>query len=281
MSYPVFKARHVMGSLTQLNTKDHNGQPEANENKHHWFMGFAVPKAEWDPIWNHMYQTAANDPACTAALCGQAGFNWKIEDCDAPENPQNLGKPSYPAGHMLIKFTRYKVMGCVSLVDGNYQPIVNPASVKKGDYFYVAASTKFNGAATVKTNAGMYQNLEGLMFAAPGEEIVSEGGFNAQSAFAGFQGGQVAAGQQAPAATQAPVATQAPAETQAPAATQAPVTPAHDLVQPQKPGNATQPPVLDAPAEPSYNVQGTVYTKSQLLAMPGWTEAHLAGLTQV
>ena len=26
---------------------------------------------------------------------------------------------------------------------------------------------------------------------------------------------------------------------------------------------------------------GTVYTKSQLLAMPGWTEAHLAGLTQV
>lgn len=290
MSYPVFKARHVMGSLTQLNTKDHTGQPETNENKHHWFMGFAVPKAEWDPIWNHMYNTAANDPACTAALCGQAGFNWKIEDCDAPENPQNLGKPSYPAGHMLIKFTRYKVMGCVSLVDGNYQPIVNPASVKKGDYFYVAASTKFNGAATVKTNAGMYQNLEGLMFAAGGEEIVSEGGFNAANAFAGVQGGQVAAGQQAPATT--PPAQQAQATPSAtPAATtppsqQAPVVPATDLVQPQTPGNATPPPVLDAPvatppAEPSYDVQGTIYTKSQLLAMPGWTEAHLAGLTQV
>lgn len=291
MSYPVFKARHVMGSLTQLNTKDHTGQPEANENKHHWFMGFAVPKAEWDPIWNHMYNTAANDPACTAALCGQQGFNWKIEDCDAPENPQNLGKPSYPAGHMLIKFTRYKVMGCVSLVDGNYQPIVNPASVKKGDYFYVAASTKFNGAATVKTNAGMYQNLEGLMFAAGGEEIVSEGGFNAANAFAGVQGGQVAAGQQTPAAT-TPPAQQAQATPSAtPAATtppsqQAPVVPATDLVQPQTPGNATPPPVLDAPvatppAEPSYDVQGTIYTKSQLLAMPGWTEAHLAGLTQV
>lgn len=271
MPYPVFKARHVMGSLTLLNTKDHNGQPEANENKHHWFMGFAVPKAEWDPIWNHMYQTAANDPACTAALCGQAGFNWKIEDCDAPENPQNLGKPSYPAGHMLIKFTRYKVMGCVSLVDGNYQPIVNPASVKKGDYYYVAASTKFNGAATVKTNAGMYQNLEGLMFAASGEEIVSEGGFNAANAFAGVQGGQVAAGQQAPAAT--PPAQQAPVTP----AQQAPVTPAHDLVQPQTPGNATPPPVLDAPAatppaEPSYEYNGTVHTKTQWLAMPGWTE---------
>lgn len=291
MSYPVFKARHVMGSLTQLNTKDHTGQPEANENKHHWFMGFAVPKAEWDPIWNHMYNTAANDPACTAALCGQAGFNWKIEDCDAPENPQNLGKPSYPAGHMLIKFTRYKVMGCVSLVDGNYQPIVNPASVKKGDYFYVAASTKFNGAATVKTNAGMYQNLEGLMFAAGGEEIVSEGGFNAANAFAGVQGGQVAAGQQTPAATTPPAQQVQATPSATPAATtppsqQAPVVPATDLVQPQTPGNATPPPVLDAPvatppAEPSYDVQGTIYTKSQLLAMPGWTETHLAGLTQV
>lgn len=291
MPYPVFKARHVMGSLTQLNTKDHQGNPEVNENKHHWFVGFAVPKAEWDPIWNHMYQTAANDPACTAALCGQAGFNWKIEDCDAPENPQNLGKPSYPAGHMLIKFTRYKVMGCVSLVDGNYQPIVNPASVKKGDYYYVAASTKFNGAATVKTNAGMYQNLEGLMFAAIGEEIVGEGGFNAANAFAGVQGGQVAAGQQTPAATTPPAqqAQTTPSATPAaatPPATQAPVTPAHDLVQPQTPGNATPPPVLDAPvatppAEPSYNVNGAIYTKSQLLAMPGWTEAHLAGLTQV
>lgn len=309
MSYPVFKARHVMGSLTLLNTKDHEGKPLLEESKHHWFMGFAVPKAEWDPIWNHMYQTAANDPACTVALCGQPGFNWKIEDCDAPENPQNLGKPSYPAGHMLIKFTRYKVMGCVSLVDGNYQPIVNPASVKKGDYYYVAASTKFNGASTVKTNAGMYQNLEGLMFAASGEEIVGEGGFNAANAFAGVQGGQVAAGQQAQAQQAQATPSATPAAT-TPPAQQAPVTPAHDLVQPimsevvsqavggvpgvglltgmsqQTPGNATPPPVLDAPvatppAEPSYNVQGTVYTKSQLLAMPGWTEAHLAGLTQV
>lgn len=287
MSYPVFKARHVMGSLTQLKTSDHTGQPEANENKHHWFMGFAVPKAEWDSIWSHMYNTAANDPACTAALCGQAGFNWKIEDCDAPENPQNFGKPSYPAGHMLIKFTRYKVMGCVSLVDGNYQPIVNPASVKKGDYYYVAASTKFNGAATVKTNAGMYQNLEGLMFAASGEEIVGEGGFNAANTFAGFQGATVQGGQQAPAATTPPATpAQSTPAAAAPPVTQAPVTPAHDLVQPQTPGNAAPPPVLDAPVqappvEQSYNVSGTVYTKSQLLAMPGWTEAHLAGLQTV
>ncbi len=264
--YPVFKARLVMGSPTQLRTDDHEGKPQPDDKKHHWFMGFAVPKGpEWESLWGVMYNAAANDPRCTAALCGQAGFNWKTEDCDAPENPQNLGKPSYPAGHMLIKFTRYKAIGPVNLCDGNYQRIVNPDAIKKGDYFYISASVMFNGAATVKTNAGVYQNIEGLMFAEAGEEIVTEGGFDAASAFAGVKGGMVQGGQ---AATTPPPAAQA---------TSAPVTPAHDLVQPQTPGNATPPPVL-APVEERFVVQGTVYTKSQLLAMPGWTEAHLANL---
>jgi hypothetical protein len=261
-----------MGSLTQLNTKTHDGKPEPDENKHHWFMAFAVPKAEWDPLWNHMYQTAAGDPACTAALCGQAGFNWKTEDCDAPDNPQNLGKPSYPAGHMLIKFTRYKAMGVVPIVDGNYQPIVNINSVKKGDYFYISASTKFNGAATIKTNAGMYQNIDGLMYAGAGEEIVGEGGFNAANAFAGVQGATVQGGAATPPAQGAATPPAQGAATP-PAQGAATPPPAHDLVQP---GNATPPPVLE-----QYRVNGAVYTRDQLLAMPGWTEAHLANCERV
>ena len=269
VQYPVFKARLVMGSPTQLRTDDHEGKPQPDEKKHHWFMGFAVPKGpEWETLWGAMYNAAAHDARCTAALCGQAGFNWKTEDCDAPENPQNLGKPSYPAGHMLIKFTRYKAIGPVSLCDGNFQRIVNPDAIKKGDYFHVSASTVFNGAATVKTNAGMYQNIEGLMFAAAGEEIASEGGFDAKLAFANVQGGMVHGGTTPP-----PQAATTP-----PPQASAPVTPAHDLVQPQTPGVVTPPPVLVA--EERYNVNGTVYTKGQLLAMPGWTEAHLAGLTR-
>ena len=61
--YPVFKARLVMGSPTQLKTTDHNGAPQPDENKHHWFMGFAVPKgAEWDKLWSTMYNAAERDP---------------------------------------------------------------------------------------------------------------------------------------------------------------------------------------------------------------------------
>ena len=49
---------------------------------------------------------------------------------------------------------------------------------------------------------------------------------------------------------------------------------------------ATYPPApppapVPAPIEEKYEHAGQVYTKSQLLAFPGWTEAHLAGLKQV
>lgn len=267
--YTPFKARLVMGSPFELKTTDHEGKPQPDENKHNWFMAFAVPKGpEWDKLWATMYNDAAADPACTAALCGQPGFNWKTEDCDAPEDPKKLGSDSRPAGHMLIKFTRYKGMGPVTLIDGNKQPIINKNAVKKGDYFWIAASTKFNGAATVKTNAGMYQNIEGMMFAEAGVEIVSEGAFNAETEFAGIQGGVVVNGGTsqagAPAAARPPVANTPPPAVPVVTTAVTPPPPAHDLV--------TPPPVV-APVVQKFEYNGNTLTKAEWLAMPGWTEA--------
>jgi hypothetical protein len=265
VKYTPFKARLVMGSPFDLKITNHKGEPEPEENKHHWFMGFAVPKGpSWDAIWATMYNEAAGDSTCTAALAGQAGFNWKIEDCDAPEDPQKLGSESRPAGHWLIKFTRYKGMGPVTLIDGNKQPILNKTAIKKGDYFWVAASTKFNGAATVKTNAGMYQNIDGLMFAEAGVEIVSEGAFNADTEFAGIQGGVVVNGGTSQAG--APVGAKPPVTHTPPPVVTAAVTPpppAHDLV--------TPPPVV-VPVAQKFEYNGNVLTKAEWLAMPGWSE---------
>lgn len=291
--YGVFEGRLVMGSIFDMRTTTHENKPEPNENKHHWFMGFAVPKGpQWDAVWATMYNTALGDSRCNVQ--DQAGFGWKIEDCDAPSNPVNLGKPSYPAGHWIIKFSRYKQMGACPLVDGNFNPIIDKNAVKRGDYFMIDASCEFNGCATIGTNAGMYQNINGLMFSRAGEEIIGEGGFNAATAFAGVQGGQVQQAPQgmapqtpaqapqhmAPQAPQAPVqqAPQAPVQ-QAP---QAPVTPATDLVQP---GQAPQAPQLPTPApqvqaEPSYIVDGNTYTKSMLVGF-GYTEAHFAAMQPV
>lgn len=272
MNYPVFKARLVMGSLFDINTKTHEQKPEPDENKHNWFVGFAVPKGpQWDAIYNHMVAVASSDPTCTAALCNQPGFNWKIEDCDAPSDPSKLGSQSYPAGHMLIKFNRYRAMGPIPLIDGNAQPILNSSAVKRGDYFHISASCKFNGAATVKTNAGMYQNIEGVMFAEVGEAIISEGSFDAATAFAGVQGGTVVNG--ATPQVGAPVA--------AAPVVAATVTPATDLV---TPGATIAPPPVPAPPVPApevkYNHEGTVYTKSQLEGF-GFLEVHFASMTPV
>ncbi len=79
----------------------------------------------------------------------------------------------------------------------------------------------------------------------------------------------------------------------APGAGTPPPAPAHDLVQPGAIPNGVQSSGVPAPAsttvpspggagvppiEPSYNYNGAIYTRSQLLGMPGWTEAHLASL---
>lgn len=268
VKYAPFKARLVMGSPFDLKTTDHEGKPQPDEAKHNWFMAFAIPKGPaWDDLWATMHNEAASDPTCTAALCNQAGFNWKTEDCDAPEDPKKLGTDSRPAGHMLIKFTRYKGMGPVTLIDGDKQPIINKNAVKKGDWFWIIASTKFNGAATVKTNAGMYQNIEGLMFAEAGVEIVSEGAFNAEAEFAGIQGGLVTNGtvsqEGAPVAAKPPVTHTPPPVVAAPPAVTPP--PAHDLV--------TPPPVVKVER---YEYNGQTLTKAEWLAMPGWTEAIIA-----
>ena len=80
---------------------------------------------EWDAVYQTMFNAAAQNPACTAALAQQPGFNWKFEDCDAPANPAKLGAASRPAGHMLIKFTRYNAMGQTPVVDGRGMPLTS------------------------------------------------------------------------------------------------------------------------------------------------------------
>lgn len=267
--YKPFKARLVMGSLFEINTKDHERKPEPNENKHNWFVGWAIPKgAEWDAIYQTMFAEACNTPMCGQALASQPGFNWKFEDCDAPENPQNIGKESYPAGHMLLKMNRFRAAGPIQVVDGSYQPIVNQKAVKRGDYFWVAGSTKFNGAATVKTNAGMYQNIDMVMFAEAGQEIVGEQQ-SAQSMFAGLQGGAVVNGatSQAGAPAAGSMAAPAPSQPVAPAPSAPVVTPppAHDLVTPPAP--------VPAPVEEKYMYQGAAYTREQL---KGWSDEQIA-----
>ena len=184
--YNAFRARLVMGSLTRLQTIDKfNNNAELPENKQHWFVAFAVPKADFAAIKAVMDAEVNGHPEGRKNF-NKAGFSWKYEDADAPENPENLGKAQWPAGHMIIKFKHFKSIGPVKVYDKNRQEMKFIDNLKLGDYFYVAGGCHYNENTS---NPGLYQNLDGLMFDCEGEEIVAEGGFNADTAFAGIGGG--------------------------------------------------------------------------------------------
>ena len=250
-TYPTFKARLVMGSPFQLQTTDFENKT-LKESSQYWFCGFAIPKGpEWDALHAVMKQEAEGDPSCTAALCNQGGFKWKFEDCDAPDTPANKGKDTYPAGHMLLKMTRNVAMGQPPVINNAYQPLTDK-DIKRGDYFFVNGSTRFNGRTSVNSNAGMYQNVEFLLFAESGPAMAS------------------AAPAVDPRAIFASVIDQAKPTTA--------VTPAHDLV--KTPVAPPAPPAMNpnpAPAPKTFNVGGTEYTNEALLAA-GWSQAQIDAL---
>lgn len=235
-------------------------------------VGVAIPKGS-EQHWNQTEWGAQIHNAAVAAYPRgehtMRTFSWKITDGDSQEPNKKMIKPcdreGYP-GHWVIFATSCFPTPCYHV--GKYAPhevIQNKAEIKRGDYVRLVFSVAPNNSSD---SPGMYINPVMLELSRAGQQILSANAPDAAAAFGGS----------------APVIPQGALIDNAvqPAAQATTPPPAHDLVQPQTmPGNATPPPVLQTPppvAEESYIVQGTIYTKSQLLAMPGWTEAHLVNL---
>lgn len=220
-------------------------------------------------------------------------FAWKVTDGDSPVPNKKGNKPCDQegwSGHWILFLSTMFSIPSYHL--GKYeahQVIQNKAELKTGDYVRASFNCVGNNVNGPCESPGVYINPVMLELSRAGQLIVSASAPDAAAAF----------GQSAPviptnALVDTAIQAQPAATAQAPALTQqAPpiqqtvvtptVTPAHDLVQPQTPGaNATPPPVITPPpAEQSYNYNGAVYTESTLLAMPGWTPAHLATLPKV
>lgn len=244
------KAEPRINDQTKQPQLDATGQPVTER-----YIGVAIAKAgetHWNQTaWGQQILAAAQDPVSgwTNGEIGMPAFAWKIVDGDSTV-PNKAGKKpaeqeGYP-GHWIINMTTRIAYNCYHT--GKYDPmqaIQDVNEIKCGDYVQVYASVKGNKPSQ---SPGVYINPQMLRFDRAGQQIIRVSGPSAADVFGG-----VAAAPAAPA-----------------------VTPAYDLVQPG--AGVTPPP---PPVEPSYNVNGTVYTKSQLLAMPGWTDAHLANLQQV
>ncbi len=230
------------------------------------YFSLAVPKgAETDwkqTTWGQ--EVYAIGLAAYKDMTTRHDFSWKVEDGDSSVPNKNNRKNSETVGH-----PGHWIIKCSTQLDvpvypcGKYTPfdrITGENDVHTGDYYMVCVNVADN---TDKNNQpvqspGVYMNPRGVVYMRKGEQIAGENQFDAAAAFAGITGGE------------------------APQTTPPPVTPAHDLVQPG--ANVTPPPALPTPppvqAEPSYNVNGTVYTKSQLMAA-NYTEAHFATMTAV
>jgi len=251
-------------------------------------VGIAFPKngtTHWDQTeWGAAIKAAA--AAWPRGEHGMKTFSWKITDGDSTEPNKKMVTPvsreGY-AGHWVLFASSCFPTPCYN--NGAYAPhqvIQNKDAIKRGDYVRLVFTTATNNSSD---SPGMYINPVMVELSRAGQQIMSGNAPDAAAAFGGSapvipQGALVDTGVATP-TTSAPVQA---ATTPPPQAVNVPVTPAHDLVQPQTPGNATPPPVLAVTPPPvaveqSYVVQGAVYTRSALLAMDGWTEAHLVGLT--
>jgi len=266
----------VTDDKTKIQKTFADGSPMFNQS-----VGVAFPK-NGTTHWEQTEWGAAIKAAAVAAYPrgehGMKTFSWKITDGDSTEPNKKMVTPAsregYP-GHWVLFASSCFPTPCYHV--GKYAPhevIQNKDEIKRGDYVRLVFNTKMNGSTD---SPGMYINPVMLELARAGQQIMSANAPDAAAAFGGSapvipQGALVDTGVAAPVT---PAATTPPP--------QAVVTPAHDLVQPQPtPGATTPPPVLATPpVEERFDVNGTAYTKAQLLAMPGWTEAHLANLTRV
>jgi len=241
---------------------DKHGKPKTKQDgvtpATQWSIGVAIPKngQDWKATqWGQQIVQAAQDPVegYSLAETNSPYFSWKVTDGDStiPNKKGNVPveQEGYKGHWVVFMSTQLSAPKCYH--KDKYDPmqqIQNKDEIKKGDYVRVYCNVKGNKPSDTP---GVYINPSMVSLERVGEPIAS--GYSGPAAADVFGGGALASVPAAPVMPNAPVT---------------PPPPATDLL--------AVPPA--PPVEEKYNVNGTVYTKSQLLSFPGWTEANLVGL---
>ena len=263
MAEVLLAGRIVAGHpMKDQNRYDDNGVKIVKDGKEvtQRYISLAIPKngsTDWKQTeWGRVFYSEGTNPV-SGYKNGEdqhPSFSWKITDGDSTIPNKRGKKPcdqQGQPGNWIVSIATELPYGCYHV--GKYDPIQaiqNPDEITCGDNVRVLVDVKPNrrkDGSAAKT-PGIYVNPRLLELSSKGEPIVTEA--SGPSASAVFGGG-------AP----APVA-----PTPTPAAP-APATPppATDLL-------VTPPPVV----EEKYSYNGAVYTKAQLLGMPGWSEELIA-----
>ena len=296
--------RLVSGDVYHLNEETFNGKPVLNdkgEQKTSYYIGIAVPKHpgvtwEMEP-WGQLIMQVAKqgNPGCFDPNTGQLypgkEFAFKVNDGDQAFPNRNGRIPVQQeghAGHWILNFKNgFAPKTCNA--DGS-QLLLDPV-IKRGHYIQVKASITAN---TNQLNPGVFLNHLMVAHSGFGPEIIGGPDPKEMAASAGF--GQSPAPQ---GMSQTPVGGMATNAAPVQNMQQQPVQnmqPAYDMVQQSQ--NMQQQPVQNMQQQPvqnmqqpqpaydmvqqpqqveeSYNVNGQIMTRSQILSLPGMTEQSLA-----
>ena len=282
--------RIVGGDVVNGKSEDAEGRPllikngpNAGQPRNEWYIGLAVPKTagvDWrQEVWGQTVMNVARQAYPTLfdpngqLLNPAQQFAFKVTDGDS-QTPNTKGvKPcdreGYP-GHWVIHFANgfapklYQLLPC----DPSAGPLQPGVEIKTGYYAEVFGTVKPNGATG--NQSGVFLNLSMVCLRGYGPEIMNGPSVEA----AGFGQTQIAG------ASATPVGGTGQPAAQPTTTTTTTVQPATDLVEqpPALPGADTPPPVVE---EERYSYNGVTKTKAEWLAMPGWTEAHLASCQKV
>lgn len=301
MALVTITGRLIQGDLYTANDKDADGNlrtiktgPNAGKPKATYYIGVAVPKTQanwWSEPWGAAMMQQAQQDWPRGEPSQRTDFAWKVIDGD---RPTVTGKTiDLAKGCWFFRLESSVQPGLWLLSGGAPVRCLEPEAIKRGYWVQVAFEYKGNGQAT---KPGMYANPVHVCLAGYDEEIISGPdvgacGFGAAALPSHVSATPVGGAAFAPAAAAMPQPMAAPAAMPQPMAAPA--------AMPQLPGVTAapaavvpNPAILAAPApapivappapaaEPRYNVQGTIYTKSQLVGA-GYTDAHFATMQPV
>jgi hypothetical protein len=170
--------RFVLGSLTELQTKDNNGRDRKTPTM---FIAVAVDKRTpgIDDIIGHIigytrhtYQYVPNGQQVQQRLAqpnfaSKTGFAWKIKDGD--HDPKWSAREGCRGCWIFIFNTSFCPIRCC---DQNGAQI-DPKAINLGDYVDVAASVAVNGE--VGDTAGLFLNPNGVRLLGYGQRIIPAG----------------------------------------------------------------------------------------------------------
>ena len=239
-----------------LNTKQDkigkDGQPVQE-----WGCGLAFTKEEFNQlIWPHMAAEAA-----TIFPNGvPSNFSWKFVDGDTIDKKGNpySNREGYAGCIVLTVKTVAFAPDICKNENGAYRKI-DPSEIKTGDYVRVDLNFKANAPANSMHTPGMYVNPNGFELVGYGNEIVSQGSFDAQASFGGQQ---VALPAGASATPTSPVPTSIPTATPAAAPVGVPPTPAGAQIPAAAPVDLP-PPAADFVANAQGNAAPVAATQPQ------------------